>query len=70
MLTITLNKKAFEKKDEIAAYLEESITDLATSIDYDVMEGDFNCVDYQQDETFASQVMAVLARAIDEIVGF
>lgn len=70
MLTITLNQTEFAHKDQIVAFLEDEIRDLALSIDYDVVEGDFTCVDYHQDEIFASKVHSVLVRAIDEIIGY
>lgn len=70
MLTIKLNTQAFAHKDQIVAFLEDEIRELATSIDYNIVEDDFNGVDYPQNEIFASKVYSVLTRAIDEIIGY
>lgn len=67
MLTITLNQKAFAEKDQIITTLEDSIRDLALSIYYDVVEGDFTAVDYAQDEYFACKVLPVINHACDEL---
>jgi hypothetical protein len=68
MLTITLEKNIIEYKAQIIALLEDNISELKLSIDYEVVEGDFSSVDYPNDEIFATRVFLALNSAIDEVI--
>lgn len=76
MLTIKLDPKAFNHKDQIISRLEDEIRDLALCYEYKVVQDDFTSVDYPRCEYddnfgyFATKVHHVLVRIIDECVRY